>query len=437
MNVRTAAAKVLGEVISHGHSLSAALPQWQERVADKDRALLQELCYGVLRWYQRLDAIAEKLLTKSLKRKDSDVRCLLLLGLYQLIYLRVPDHASVSETVAAAGKLRKPWARGLTNAVLRGYQRQSEALLAEVDADETVRLSHPAWFVDMLRETYPNHWQAILDANNQYPPMCLRVNCQKIARDEYLQQLDEQGIAAEPLIYSDDGLMLTQSVDVELLPRFSEGWASVQDSAAQLAALLLDAKPGERVLDACAAPGGKTAHVLERQPDLAEMVALDSDKHRLQRLEENFKRLDLSANVVVADAAVTDSWWDGQLFDRIMLDAPCSASGVIRRHPDIKLLRRAEDIAQLAEIQGQILRALWPLLKPGGILLYVTCSVLPQENVQQLQQFCTECAGAQEEPIQADWGVAQIFGRQILPGQDGMDGFYYARLRKNETVAEG
>ena len=435
MDVRTAAAHALDAVMRQGRSLSTVLPAWQEKIHPKDRALLQELCYGVLRWYPRLDALAAQLLEKPFKAKDSDVHALILLGLYQMFYLRVPDHAAVSATVAVTNSLKKPWARGLVNAVLRNFQRQHEALLAALDDDPVSRWAHPHWLIEKLRAAYPEQWQAVLEANNQHPPLVLRINHAKARRDDYRQQLLANGIESEPTPYSEDGLILTRAVDVESLPGFAEGKVSVQDSAAQLAAELLAAQPGERILDACAAPGGKTAHVLERQPTV-QMVALDQDAARLERLHENLQRLQLSATVIIGDAAEPQSWWDGQLFDRIMLDAPCSATGVIRRHPDIKLLRRSEDITQLAELQGRILRALWPLLKPGGVLLYITCSVLPQENVRQLLSFCRDQDDAHEEPLSsAEWGMAQAIGRQILPGQAGMDGFYYACLRKGSPPA--
>ncbi len=432
MDARVAAAKALDEVIRQGRSLTTVLPHWQGKVADRDRALLQEICFGVARWFGRLDAIAAQLLRKPFKAKDTDVRCLIFVGLYQMLYLRVPDHAAVSETVSATKALKKPWARALVNAVLRGVQRMDEAAFTELDLDPLVKYAHPDWLVGKLRAAYPDDWQAVLDANNQHPPMYLRVNCQRQQRAEYIAQLEAVGCQASELPYSDAGVVLAAAADVEALPGFADGQFSVQDAAAQLAAGLLNAQPGERILDACAAPGGKTAHVLERQPQLAEMIALDQDAARLERVKQNLERLQLSATVLCADASQPDQWWDGRLFDRIMLDAPCSAAGVIRRHPDIKLLRRASDIDPLVILQGQILRALWPLLKPGGMLLYVTCSVLPQENVRQLRRFCTEQADAEHLPIEAEWGLAQTFGRQILPGQAGMDGFYYAALHKKE-----
>ncbi len=423
------AAMALSEVFRQGHSLTSVLPRWQTQLSAKDRPLLQELCYGVLRWQPRLDALASQLLKKPFKTKDMDVHALVLLGFYQMIYLRVPDHAAVSATVAVTTALKKQWARGLVNGVLRNFQRQSESLLATLDESPVSRWAHPHWFIEKLRHAYPEQWQTVLAANNQYPPLVLRVNRAKISRDDYQQQLLAVGIESKPTPHCKEGLILTRAVDVETLPGFVDGEVSVQDSAAQLAAGLLAAEPGDYILDACAAPGGKTAHVLECQPTV-EMVALDQDGGRLERLHNNLQRLQLQATVVTADAAAPELWWDGRLFDRIMLDAPCSATGVIRRHPDIKLLRRADDIAVLATLQGKILRALWPLLKPGGRLLYITCSVLPQENVRQLNAFCREQGDAQELLISAPWGEAQTIGRQILPGESDMDGFYYACLQK-------
>jgi len=430
MDARAAAAKALDEVIRQGRSLSTVLPAWQLKVGTKDRALLQEFCYGVLRWYFRLDAMAAQLLRKPFKPKDMDVQCLILVGLYQMEYLRVPDHAAVSATVAATKALKKPWARSLVNALLRGFQRDKENIIARLGDDPVKQYAHPQWLVQQLRSAYPQDWQVLLEANNQRPPMCLRINARQLGRADYLEKLAAAGQQASELSCSEQGVLLAAAAEVEALPGFTAGEFSVQDGAAQLAAGLLAAQPGERILDACAAPGGKTAHVLELQPRLAEMVALDNDAVRLERVAQNLQRLQLSASVVCADAAQPESWWDGQAFDRIMLDAPCSATGVIRRHPDIKLLRRESDIDPLVKLQGQILRALWPLLRPGGMLLYVTCSVLPQENVQQLQLFCAEHEDVEHLPIEAEWGVAQAIGRQILAGQDGMDGFYYARLRK-------
>ena len=430
LDCRAAAAKALFDLMVHGHSLSTVIPKWQARVSVKDRALLQELVYGVARWHGRLDALLSPLLRKPFKRKDGDIQALLMVGLYQLLYLRVPDHAAVSATVNATRGLDKAWAKNLCNAVLRRFQRERETLLAAADEKESARYAHPDWLLGMLKKAYPDHWQAIAQANNEHPPMTLRINRRRTSRQAYLELLAEQGIAAHAAPFSDVGITLDRAVDVAMLPGFGEGWASVQDGAAQLAAPLLDLKPGQRVLDACAAPGGKTAHVLEREAALDSVLAIDEDAQRVARLKETLARLELSANLKTADAAAPQRWWDGKPFDRILLDAPCSATGVIRRHPDIKLLRRATDIEALVALQQRILTAMWSLLAAGGKLLYVTCSVLPRENHLQLQQFLAQHRDAVEQPIDAPWGHQRAVGRQILPGESDMDGFYYACICK-------
>ena len=429
---RVAAALALTEVIDRGRSLSTVLPQWRMRVADKDAALFQEIVYGTLRGYWRLDAVLRRLLHKPLKAKDADLRALLLAGLYQIEALRIPDHAAVATTVDAAARgLGKAWAKGLCNAVLRGYIRQHDALSASPGAAPDVRYAHPAWLVNRVRDAYPEHWERILTANNARPPMTLRVNARRCSAQDYLQHLRDSGIEARSLACCPDAVALTVPVDVAALPGFDEGRVSVQDGAAQLAAACLDLQPGLRILDACAAPGGKAAHILERAPAIGELVAVESDAQRLLLLRETFARLGLAGRLIHGDAADPHHrWWDGGRFHRILLDAPCSATGVVRRHPDIKVLRRNEDIEGLRRLQATILRALWSLLEPGGMLLYVTCSVLPEENWLQISDFMAEQDDAQESPLEVAWGIAAPIGRQILPGMEDMDGFYYARLRK-------
>ena len=383
----------------------------------------------MLRYYPRLAYLAAQLLNKPLKRKDLDVHQLILIGLYQLIYLKVPAHAAVAETVAVTRLLGKDWAAGLVNALLRSFQRGAEHLLAQANADPVARYAHAPWWLTQLQSDWPTHWQNILDANNQRPPMTLRVNAQRGSRDDYAALLQAAGIIAHPVAYAPQALTLEKPVDVAQLPGFSDGATSVQDAAAQLAAPMLNLVPGLRVLDACAAPGGKTAHLLESEPRL-QVQALDSDAQRLTRVRDTLTRLHLTAVLRHGDAASPQYWWDGKPFDRILLDAPCSGSGVIRRHPDIKLLRSAQDIVTLAQQQRRLLDALWPLLAQGGILLYATCSVLMAENQHNLAQFLAAHTDAREQAIAADWGHAQSPGRQLLPGENGMDGFYYARLMK-------
>jgi len=428
--VRACAARVLVQVLRQGRSLAAVLAPGLANLRSSERPLGQELCYGTLRWYPRLAAIADSLLSRSLKDKDADVHCLILLGLYQLLHTRVPDHAALAETVAGAQGLGKPWAKGLVNAVLRRFQRERAAVLAGVDGSEATACAHPDWLLGLLKAAWPGQWQAIVAANNARPPMTLRVNARRVSRAAYLEQLAERELHAWAAPHTTHGVGLEAPVDVERLPGFADGLVSVQDGAAQLAAPLLGLAPGQRVLDACAAPGGKTSHILELQPALSELVALDADEQRLARVRENLARLGLEAQLVRGDAGAPADWWDGALFDRILFDAPCSATGVIRRHPDIKVLRRQRDIAELAQAQRRMLGALWPLLKPGGILLYATCSVLPQENEQLISEFLAACHDARELPIEAAWGRRVSVGRQILPGEDGMDGFYYACLHK-------
>jgi 16S rRNA (cytosine967-C5)-methyltransferase len=431
-NPRAVAARILAQVISEGRSLSRAMEDVPPALSD-DRGLIQEMCYGSLREYHRLCMIISSLLKKPLKEKDSDVQALLLLGLYQLISMRVPDHAAVSETVAATAALKKPWARGMVNGVLRNFQRQQAALLLKAEASDEGRFSHPQWMIDALRDAWPQHWQELLAANNQRPPMCLRINRAKISVAEYLPLLEKQDIAASGSTLTPAAIRLEQPQDVTLLPGFAQGQLSVQDEAAQQAAVLMDLHAGQRVLDVCAAPGGKTAHMLETAS--VQMVAVDVDTARLQRVEENLQRLGKTAQCIVGDARTPEQWWDGKDFDRILLDAPCSAMGVIRRHPDIKLLRRASDIDVLVTLQAQILDAIWPLLKPGGMLVYATCSVLPQENAAQVSGFVARQADARLKPIDVDWGMpasadGQVVGQQVLTGSNGMDGFYYACLEK-------
>ncbi|AZF13539.1 16S rRNA (cytosine(967)-C(5))-methyltransferase RsmB [Pseudomonas sp. R3-18-08] len=430
MNPRLAAAKALAAVLNGKASLNSSLPTQLDKVEDRDRGFTQDLAFGTARWQPRLSALAAKLLQKPFKAADADVEALLLVGLYQLLYTRVPAHAAIGETVGCADKLKKPWAKALLNAVLRRAQRESEALLAELEHDPVVRTAHPRWLQKSLKAFWPEQWEAICAANNAHPPMILRVNRRHHRRDAYLQLLIEAGINAAPCVYSIDGIVLEAAADVRSLPGFAEGWISVQDEAAQLAADLLDLAPGQRVLDACCAPGGKTCHILEVEKDLGGVVAVDLEAKRLVRVRENLARLGLSAELIAADGRDTATWWDGKPFQRILLDAPCSATGVIRRHPDIKLTRQPDDIAALAVLQGELLDALWPTLEVGGILLYATCSTLPTENTEVIQAFLARTSGARELDLATTAGVKQLHGRQLLAQEGGHDGFYYAKLIK-------
>ncbi|CAM5531176.1 16S rRNA (cytosine(967)-C(5))-methyltransferase RsmB [Pseudomonas fragi] len=430
MNPRLAAAKALTAVLNGKASLNSSLPLQLDKVEARDRGLTQDLAFGTARWQPRLSALANKLLQKPFKAADADVEALLLVGLYQLLYTRIPAHAAIGETVGCADKLKKPWAKALLNAVLRNAQRESETLLAELEHDPVVRTAHPRWLQKSLKAFWPQQWEAICAANNAHPPMILRVNRRHHSRDAYLQLLIEAGIEAQPCTFSQDGIVLAEACDVRNLPGFAEGWISVQDEAAQLAADLLDLAPGQRVLDACCAPGGKTCHILEVEPKLAGVVAVDLEAKRLVRVRENLERLGLSAELIAADGRDTATWWDGKPFQRILLDAPCSATGVIRRHPDIKLTRQPDDIAALATLQGELLDAMWPTLEVGGILLYATCSTLPTENTEVIEAFLARTPGARELDIAGQFGIKQPHGRQLLAQEGGHDGFYYAKLIK-------
>ncbi|WP_027600510.1 MULTISPECIES: 16S rRNA (cytosine(967)-C(5))-methyltransferase RsmB [Pseudomonas] len=430
MNPRLAATRALAAVLAGRASLGSSLPEQLAKVDPRDRALTQDLAFGTARWQPRLSLLAEKLLQKPFKAGDRDLEALLLIGLYQLFHTRIPAHAAIGETVGCVDKLKKSSAKGLLNAVLRRAQREYDSLLPALEHDPAARLAHPRWLQKALKARWPEHWEAIATANNLHPPLILRVNRRQGSRDAYLAELAAAGIEAVPCAFSADGIRLLQPQDVTALPGFAAGRLSVQDEAAQLAAELLELAPGQRVLDACAAPGGKTCHLLEREPGLAEVVALDADAGRLQRVEQNLARLGLTARTLAADGRAVADWWDGTPFQRILLDAPCSATGVIRRHPDIKLTRQASDIAPLVQLQGELLDALWPTLEVGGILVYATCSVLPEENSSNLAAFLARTPGARELDIPATWGLAQPHGRQLLPQPDGHDGFYYCKLIK-------
>lgn len=433
INSRYIALKICLSVIEHGRSLSQALGEGLAQFQDRrDRAFAQNLVLGTLRWQIRLEALREQLLKKPLKTKDEDVNQLILLGLYQILYMDTPEHAAVSETVNLTAKLKKPWARGLVNGVLRNFLREKVSLCEAVDVKPAHKYAHPQWLTKTLRKAYPDHWQAILTANNQPAPLTLRVNTHFTTREAYLQSLHAHQADAQAHPYAPQGIQLLQSLDITQLPKYDEGAFSVQDAAAQQAANLLAPKPGEHILDACAAPGGKTTHLLELSQNQAKVFALEKDPERMERLSENLYRLDLEATTEVGDAAIPNDWWNGELFDKILLDAPCSATGIIRRHPDIKWHRTSEDIEALVKIQSDILNSLWPLLKPGGKLLYATCSILPAENGLQTQHFLKTTNDATECEINADWGhqLPQLPGRQILPGNQGMDGFYYCLIAK-------
>jgi 16S rRNA (cytosine967-C5)-methyltransferase len=427
---RALAAQALAGILDGGRSTSEVLPPAQVACADeRAAALVQELVYGTLRWYFRLEAVLAQLLRKPLRKGDMELHCLLLLGLYQLDRMALPERVAVHETVQAVRALRREWASGLVNAVLRAFQRRRAELERIVLADEQARYAHPRWLIRQVEADWPERLADIFAAGNERPPFCLRVNRRRLTRSEYLELLQVRGIRALPIPETEQGVQLEAPMPVTRVPGFSAGDVSVQDGAAQLAAVLLDVHPGMRVLDACAAPGGKTAHLLERHPDI-EVTALDIDADRLARVQDNLQRLGLRARLLAADAGRVAAWWDGRPFDRILLDAPCSGTGVIRRHPDIKVLRRAADIEGLVARQSELLNTLWPLLVPGGILLYCTCSILKAENSAGVAGFLEVHGDARERPLAPARPGFPAFGRQILPGENGMDGFFYACLLK-------
>jgi len=425
VRVRALAARVNGAVVSKGKSLDRAL---DETALDdpRDTALLRAISYGALRWHHRLQWQVVQLLTRPLSRRDFALAGLLRVGLFQLQWLRIPDHATVAATVAAAPIIGAGRAKGLVNAVLRRFLRESDQLARRMQTNREALASHPRWLIDLLEGDWPEQADAILAANNVPPPMWLRVNRLRSTTAAYLERLTGAGIEAMTADGVPSAIVLAEPRPVAALPGYADGDVSVQDAAAQLAAGLLDVQPGQRVLDACAAPGGKTAHLLETCPEIGQLVALDRDRERLTTVEAGLSRLGLKARVVHGDAAEPADWWNGEPFDRILLDAPCSALGVIRRHPDIKVLRRPEDIPAMAARQAEMLGALWPLLAPGGRLLYATCTVSRQENQAQIEAVLATKPDAAPGPT----GTERT--QQILPGEANMDGFYYACLHKNE-----
>lgn len=429
---RAAAARVIVAVVQGGRFLDTALTA---RLADagpinpRSAALAQELAYGTLRWFHQLSGIARVFLERPLKRKDQDVHALLLVGLYQLRHMNTAPHAAVSETVSAAEALGKPWAKALINACMRAVLREPRRVKEQLAAEESVTYSHPDWLIRQLRELYPSDWRDVLEANNQRPPLTLRVNAAKTTRARYLERLRQAGIAAHAVEAVDSGVVLAEPIPVADIPGFADGEVFVQDAAAQLAAVLLDAQPGERILDACAAPGGKATHILERCQNIGALIALERDARRLPRLRQNLRRSIAKAWVIVSDAAA--NCLTPEYFDRILLDVPCSATGVIRRHPDIKVRRGPGEIEQLVQTQAAILSGVWPCLKPGGKLLYVTCSVLKAENVDQIARFLKRHGDARESELVIPSARRQTFGYQILPGDSEMDGFYYACMEKH------
>ena len=419
----------LYEVLVRGRSLPDALARSVAEATDsRDRALCQELCYGVLRWHSRLEALALGLLDRRPRRRDRDLSLLLEIGLYQLLYMEMPAHAAVSSTVDTARALSKSWAASWINAVLRRFQRERADRLKAVDLDYATRHALPNWLLRWLSADWPADLEPLMRASNARAPLTVRVNRRRSSREAWMARLSAVPLAGAEVMGLPQAVTLSRARPVTELPGFAGGEISVQDAAAQFAAAVLAPQPGQRVLDACAAPGGKTAHILE-QAEVA-LTALDIDAQRLARAAENLLRLGLRAHLLVGDAAEPESWWDGQAFDRILVDAPCSGTGVIRRHPDIKWLRRPDDLPALTTVQQRLLRGLWPLLSRGGRLVYATCSVLRAENDAVVEAFLREHEDAAVRAPDIPLGRALQFGQQILPGERDMDGFYYACLEK-------
>ncbi|HEY5810660.1 MAG TPA: 16S rRNA (cytosine(967)-C(5))-methyltransferase RsmB [Povalibacter sp.] len=437
--VRARAARIVAQVANDGRSLDTLLTAERSDSA-QERGLLRSLCYDSIRWYVRLDALLDRLLVRPNQSLAPELRALCIVGLCQLLYSDIPAHAAVDETVNATRLLRQPRAAGLVNAVLRRCQREGAKLGTVLDRDIFLRTAHSAWFVNALLSDWPQRADEMLDANNARPPFWLRINQRRVAAADYRLQLDAAGLEVVASRFNGTALKLSRAVDVSELPGFADGLVSVQDASAQLAATLLAPRPGDRILDACAAPGGKTCHLLELEPQMEELIAVDVSKDRLLRVDENLQRLGLRATVVAGDAARPEDWWDGRTFDRILLDVPCSATGVIRRHPDIKLLRRPEDIPALAQRQAHLLLQAWPLLKPGGRLLYASCSVLRAETSAVVAAFVERSADVRDRTadilrtVTEDVGPldTQRPGHAIATGTGDADGFYYACLEKLE-----
>lgn len=418
--------------VLNGRNLSLTLPVALKafpKATPQQKAVAQDLSYNALRFYGEAAAYLKALASKPVT--DEAVRSLLIVALAQLLHGSDDDFTVVNQAVTAAGEARKSWAKGLVNAVLRNFLRQKESLAPRILVDESARFSYPKWWINKLKTQYPSHWQQILETGNQHPPMTLRVNARKTSVTNYLYTLAEHGIAATHLGL--EAVMLEKPLPVEKLPGFSEGLVSVQDCGAQLAAHVLKLPKGARVLDACAAPGGKTCHLLELYD--VQMTVMDSDASRLQRVEENLKRLELQAELKVGQAERAHEYWPAEHFDFILADVPCSASGIVRRHVDMKWLRREQDIVSFAQQQSAILQQLWQILAKGGKLLYVTCSIFHEENRAQIEDFLQKAPDAILQPITLDDDNKNNFSitdDQLVPSPQH-DGLYYALLQKKHA----
>ena len=430
--VRVAAALAISEVML-GASLSRVLPKFQETVKPSDKSLLSEICYGTCRYYHLFNRVLGQMMKKPLRKRDADIQALLASGLYQLSQMRSKPHAVVDESVKAARSLGKPALSGMVNGILRRFQREQERLLNLASQDAASSYALPAWIYNQIKSDWGEQTAAISKALLAPPPLVLRVNQQRLSASDYLEKLHQAGLAASKVKNVETAVLVENPVPVEKLPGFFDGDVSVQDAGAQLAAELLAPEPESEVLDACAAPGGKTCHLLERQDSL-KLTAIDIDDSRIDKVRSNLDRLHLNAEVYCGDAANPDGLWSEKHYDAILLDVPCSATGVIRRHPDIRMLRQEQDIAGLVTQQRNIFDHIWPLLKPGGRMLYATCSLLSAENEKQVEWFLNR-NDVLELPL--DPGVEHVkrsHGIQTIPGVGNMDGFYYALLKKTDEI---
>lgn len=432
--LRAVAAAAVCKVIYQKHSLRQVLKSHVEKSVSKaSRPLFKELCFGTIRHFLKLEAIVNEVLNHPLEEKHRDLLALMCIGIYQLSAMSIKPYAAVNETVAATRELKKPWASKLVNKVLRTYTRKKDKLEKVIKTKDNLWYSHPEWLISKIKHDWPENWQDILSASNEKPPLSLRINKQKTSVAGYLELLKVNHIPAHGIEHFPDAVIIESPMPAEKLPGFEHGLCSVQDLAGQKIIELLELAPNQTVLDACAAPGSKTCHILESQPDIKRMVAMDIDAERLLRVKDNIERLQLPIDtfkMVLEDATHTKEWWDGTHFDRILLDAPCSATGVIRRHPDIKALRQENDINKQSQLQGLLLKTLWPLLAEGGLLLYTTCSYLREENEKVIAKFLNEHPKAKVQKIHMEPALPQKHGVQMLPTNGGPDGFYYCVIKK-------
>lgn len=433
-NPRALSALIVQRVCYHATSLTDAFLIPEFKPYNDDNAFVKELCFGTIRFWIQLQAILKQLLEKPLKNSDKDIECLLCVGLYQILYMRIADYAIVDETVTATRALKKAWASKLVNKILRMTISDTfQSTLSQLkEKSITTQYAHPNWIIDKIQSDFPEYWSDILNNNNKKAPLFLRVNSTKTTLEKFQQKLLKQKIKSEEVSGLSCAIKLTEAMPVEKIPGFSEGLFSVQDVSGQKVLDYLDLNEDHRMLDACAAPGSKTTHILENFPNI-KLTAIDISENRLKKIKENCLRLRVSQQhlkLIAADASDVSSWWNKELFDRILLDAPCSASGVIRRHPDIKILRKKTDIKNLSEQQSNLLEKLWETLKTEGKLIYTTCSVFSDENEKVIEEFLASHTDAKTIPINNKWGINLKYGQQVITDDLDRDGFYYCVIQK-------